>query len=405
MESKNQADSSKKAASGAGNAASAPELTAQRSANSAQTAEETGKKPSLSFIIGATVAVGVGAYFLLNGLKPITGEEETGNVAITEDQVFEADIEAPGVFASADGSDPAPAASAVAVDQENLTLADAAETEVSEVPIVFAGDPAPAQTASAGSSTPSAMTANVVEGSEVPIEFESEPLPALAETSAETSEAEATELAMASEAEDATGESASDESVSAPPPAAPVPEPKPEPEPQPEPKSETKSEAASSEAESSDAPPAVATAAPAPEPVATPSTPAPRAAPPARRAVSPAPVRNRPPPPNLYKKWWPAAEGEKLNVLFVGPAQFGTAIAILTDGPFADAASANEQITVRNLTGGGKASGSWKVADGNDRMLVFETDKGPYSVKIGDKLADKEGRSFSRQASGNVLVK
>tara|TARA_R110000787_G_scaffold57455_8_gene131248 strand:+ start:1420 stop:2613 length:1194 start_codon:yes stop_codon:yes gene_type:complete len=397
MESKNQADSSKKAAS-------APELTAQRNANSAQAAEESGKKTSLSFIIGATVAVGVGAYFLLNGLKPITGEEEAAKTAVTEDQVFEADIDAPGVFASADGSEstPAPAVNAAAVDQENLTLADAAETEVSEVPIVFEGDPAPAQTASASATTSSAMAANLVEGSEVPIEFNSEPLPALAETSAETSEAEATELAMASEAEDAVEEGASDEPVSAPPPAAPAPEP--EPEPQPEPKPEPKPEPASTEAESPDAPPAVASTAPAPEPVATPSTPAPRAAPPARRAVSPAPVRNRPPPPNLYTKWWPAAESEKLNVLFVGPAQFGTAIAILTDGPFADAASANEQITVRNLTGG-KASGSWKVADGNDRMLVFETDKGPYSVKISDKLADKDGRSFSRQASGNVLVK
>lgn len=101
--------------------------------------------------------------------------------------------------------------------------------------------------------------------------------------------------------------------------------------------------------------------------------------------------------------WWPSPRQGKLNILFVGGASFGSAIAVLTDGSFNSAELANRSITVRNATTHRTVSPRWVVAT-NKTMLLLAVAPGQYQVSIGAELVDAGGRDLSQSASGIVAV-
>lgn len=100
--------------------------------------------------------------------------------------------------------------------------------------------------------------------------------------------------------------------------------------------------------------------------------------------------------------WWSRADVDsgKLKVRFVGAAAFTGAIAVLTDGHFDSAASANQFITV---SPGGSANRTWLVAK-NPQMLLLPVPPGRYRVQIKSGLLDSSGNGLGTTMEGHVEV-
>lgn len=176
---------------------------------------------------------------------------------------------------------------------------------------------------------------------------------------------------------------------------------------------ETASDASATAVADVEAAPAVAEAEPEPEPVvaepvAAEPPPAPAAAKPAEK--KPVPEKQQPAPAaakpaaSAPKAWWGKEDPAQLSVVAATSMSASKAIALMFNGSFDNADSANVHIKVRD----GKdktVAGSWSVSSKNKRMLTF-TVKGPgsYTVSVGAGLEDKTGRKFPQDKSGPVQV-
>ncbi|MGH8518843.1 MAG: hypothetical protein ACREUE_15435 [Panacagrimonas sp.] len=108
-------------------------------------------------------------------------------------------------------------------------------------------------------------------------------------------------------------------------------------------------------------------------------------------------------PESAKKAWWPATVSGKLNLTYAGEASFTGAIALLFDGAFKSAGSANQNIQV--IDGNGSPiHGNWLVST-NRQMLLFGAPPGLYTVSVGAGLVDQGGRSVSSPSEGPVFVR
>ena len=150
--------------------------------------------------------------------------------------------------------------------------------------------------------------------------------------------------------------------------------------------------------------PAAPTAQPTPGPSPAATTPAPSPRPAVTpRATTKAPPTARPPAPQLTQWWGPESE-TRLSVVYAGSAAYTRAIVLMFNGAFRDAASAQQQLHVRDAAGKAVA-GSWQVGASNRRMLLFPVARnGIYTVTVGAGLVDQNGRSVGRELQGPVRV-
>lgn len=137
-------------------------------------------------------------------------------------------------------------------------------------------------------------------------------------------------------------------------------------------------------------------------PAPSPASPAPKARKTQTRAKQASP--RQPAPPQPATAWWPSAQAGKLNILFVGSASFGSAIAILTDSAFASPEQANHSIEVKRAGAAQPVPPRWVVAT-NRTMLLLPVSPGEYTVHIGKDLSDAVGKPVADAASGIVVVK
>lgn len=111
-----------------------------------------------------------------------------------------------------------------------------------------------------------------------------------------------------------------------------------------------------------------------------------------------------PPPAEALQAWWPPATPGRLNVRFAGEASFGSAIALLFDAPFEQAASVNQHVQVLDSRKQ-PVSGQWVLAKGNPQMLLFKTQPGAYKLKIGEGLSAQGDLKLGAPSSGLVYVR
>ncbi len=301
-------------------------------------------KPSITAMIGTTIAVGVTAYFLLNWLKPIDGAAEVADSGITAEDVFAGDIYS------------APAA------------VEGAEFEDSEAaaPSADAGSPGPSESA-IEIENPDSITA--LDHSDSPSsDSEAHAAAGVEEAPAET---------PAAQAEPTTTTESADQAV------------------------ETVSV---SQPVSAAVQPHQAVAAPAPASSRKPSAKSISSASSARGAPTVQDAEISKLIRQLGTAWWGASQEGKLNVLFLGSTDFDKGLGLLADGRFENADSANQTVAVRALSGS-KITGNWKTVDGNERMLFFPVKPGVYTVEISAGLADAQGRAYQRDSSGPVQVR
>lgn len=303
----------------------------------------SGKKPSITAMMGATIALGVIAYFLLSWLKPIDGAAEVAASGITADDVFAGDIHS------------APAAP------------DSAES---------AGRDAAAHSAAAESPGPSETTIEMEEPDSITALDHSDSPSSDSEASAVVVEEAPAQAPMAQAEPASTTESPEQtiETARASKPASSAAEPS-QAEPTPAPPSSRKSSTTS---------------------ISAPST--------TRSTSTQKDAEISKLIKQLGTAWWGAPQEGKLNVLFLGNTDFSKGLGLLADGRFENADSANETVVVRALSGS-KIAGRWKTVDGNERMLFFPVKPGVYSVHISGGLADAQGRAYQRDSSGPIQVR
>lgn len=132
-------------------------------------------------------------------------------------------------------------------------------------------------------------------------------------------------------------------------------------------------------------------------------TPSPEAEPaPTIRERRPARIKPSAPTEPLTA-WWPQATPGALNLSFAGEASFGSAIVLLFDGAFDDAASANQHVKVLG-SNGKPVQGRWVLA-GNPNMLLFKADPGVYTLKVEEGLSAQGDRKLAEPSSGQVYLR
>lgn len=156
-----------------------------------------------------------------------------------------------------------------------------------------------------------------------------------------------------------------------------------------------------------EAPASVPASAPTPEApaVAVAREDSPAASPP--RASKPKSVARKvkvTPPPEAMQAWWPPATPGRLNVRFAGEASFGSAIALLFDAPFDQAASVNQHVKVLDSRKK-PVPGQWVLAKGNPQMLLFKTQPGAYKLSIEEGLSAQGDLKLGAPSSGLVYVR
>lgn len=139
---------------------------------------------------------------------------------------------------------------------------------------------------------------------------------------------------------------------------------------------------------------------PAPKPAPQPQPkPAPKPAPtPAPKPAEPAPA------PEKIAAWWGKENPQALSVVYAGSASYTRAVVLLFNGSFADSASANSHVRVKDARGRA-LNGSWQINPKNPRMLVFPVAAaGRYEVEVGSGLRDRSGKQLGAAVRGPVLI-
>lgn len=142
----------------------------------------------------------------------------------------------------------------------------------------------------------------------------------------------------------------------------------------------------------------VAMAEPAAAEPPPPPAPAPKPAPVSKPAAEPAKPAPAP------KAWWGKEDPSQLSIVAATSMSASKAIALMFNGSFDSAVSADTHIKVLTAKGAAVA-GQWSVSPKNKRMLTFPV-KGPgsYTVVVKAGLEDKAGRKFTQEKSGPVQV-
>jgi hypothetical protein len=109
------------------------------------------------------------------------------------------------------------------------------------------------------------------------------------------------------------------------------------------------------------------------------------------------------PSTDVVSAWWPAVakqDGSKLNLSYAGEAAFEKAVVLL----FSDNVDASTGSHIQLLTrDGAAASGHWEVGQQNQRMLVFRTRPGRYTVILAPDVSGS-GKTLGTALHGPVYV-
>ncbi|HEX4871681.1 MAG TPA: hypothetical protein VFV27_05140 [Nevskiaceae bacterium] len=145
---------------------------------------------------------------------------------------------------------------------------------------------------------------------------------------------------------------------------------------------------------------------PPPAPAAEPARPAPSTAASRPSSTASAPktvVKKAEPRADALSSWWPQPVAGRLNLVYAGQAAFARAIVLLFDGGFQDASSADAAVKVLDSRGK-PVKGRWEIGS-NPRMLVFKvSNRGRYTLVVGQALADARGKALGQDLHGPVYV-